>query len=452
MSAVPPPSARASRPGAPGTPGGPPRGVSRGARLADVGLGLVYLGLAAALVIVTVLVYDQTFSQKVQVRLETGSVGNNLRPGADVKVRGVVVGRVQQVDATTGGAELTLDLQPDEAARIPAGVTARLLPKTLFGERFVALQVPEGTGGAAASDPLRDGSRIQQDSSPRAAELEDLFDQLLPTLTAVQPEKLSATLGELVALLRGRGAEIGDVMDQWARYVQRLNPEVPQLAADLGSLGRVATQYSQALPDLLDALQSFSVTSETLVQERDQLRTVLAGVIGASDDSEQWLAANEDTITVLSSSSRRALGAVAPYATEFPCLLASARAYAPAIGKALGAGSSRPGLRVQVQVVPPGSGPTGPSSTRPHCPYVPAGLGGRDSTAPRVAPRTSGAPAGARPDPVTLAGLGPANSPEENQMTAEVFSGTLGISPDRFPAWGTLVLGPLARGAEVVVR
>lgn len=451
MSALPPPTARRAVPGTPGS--GRPRGVSRLTRVTDVALGVLYLALAGALVVTAVLVYDQTFTGRVEVQLQTGTVGNNLRPGADVKVRGVVVGRVQQVDATTGGARLTLDLQPVEAERIPSGVTARLLPKTLFGERYVDLQVPGGTGGSTVADPLADGDVIRQDTSQRAAELEDLFDKLLPALTAVQPDKLSATLGELVALLRGRGQEIGDVMEQWSAYVQKLNPEVPQLAADLGALGRVASDYSEALPDLLTALEDFSVTSTTLVEERDQLRTVIAGVIGAADDSERWLSANESTIRVLSASSRDALRAVGPYAWQFPCLFASARAYGPAMAQALGAGTGQPGLRVEVQVVPPAN-PTVTPSREPHCPYVPAGIGDAPgSSAPRGPGGSGGAGgAGSGGDPGTLQGLGPINSPEENQMTAEIFSGTLGVAPDAFPSWGTLVLGPLARGADVVLR
>ena len=92
-------------------------------------------------------------------------------------------------------------------------------------------------------------------------------------LQAVQPEQISATLSELVALLRGNGADLGDTMVEWTAYLRKFDPEVPQLTDDLGALRRVADTYAEALPDLLTALDNFTVTSTTLVDERAQLQT-----------------------------------------------------------------------------------------------------------------------------------------------------------------------------------
>ncbi|MFB9314520.1 MCE family protein [Nocardioides plantarum] len=424
-------------------------------RLLDVGLGLVYLTVAGALVLTSVLVYLQTFTDTVEVELTTGSVGNNLRPGTDVKVRGVQVGRVADIEVSDTGAVLTLALDPDRTGAIPADVKARLLPKTLFGERYVALQVPAGTDLEVA-DPIADGDRIGQDTSREAVELEQVFDELLPVLTAVQPEKISATLSELVALLRGNGADLGDTMAEWTAYVRKLNPEIPQLTDDLGALGRVAGNYSEALPDLLTALDDVSVTSATLVDERAQLQTLFSAVVSSADTTRGWLDANEDTIRVLSAESRRALRAVEPYAEEFPCVMASARKFVPAMDAQLGAGTGRPGLRIEVTVVPD-PGPyiagrdevtyaSGATASGPSCPYVPS-----DARAVDPAPARRGAAPAARSFPQAT-GLGPTNSPDENQLTAELFAGRLGVRPSGFPSWGTLMLGPLVRGTEVTLR
>ena len=49
--------------------------------------------------------------------------------------------------------DLTLGLYPSQRDTIPENVTARILPKTLFGEKYVALQVPERP--STRSDPRR---------------------------------------------------------------------------------------------------------------------------------------------------------------------------------------------------------------------------------------------------------------------------------------------------------
>ena len=45
--------------------------------------------------------------------------------------------------ADQGGAELTLGIYPDQLDTIPGNVTASIVPKTLFGEKYVSLVIPE---------------------------------------------------------------------------------------------------------------------------------------------------------------------------------------------------------------------------------------------------------------------------------------------------------------------
>ena len=51
-------------------------------RAIDVGLGLGYLLLAAALIAVAVLTYNRTFVSSTDVDLHTAPVGNALRKGS----------------------------------------------------------------------------------------------------------------------------------------------------------------------------------------------------------------------------------------------------------------------------------------------------------------------------------------------------------------------------------
>src|SRR5215204_3607159 len=84
------------------------------------------------------------------------TAGNQLQEASDVKVRGVIVGDVREVSASAEGATIELAINPDYLEEIPADVTARLLPKTLFGERFVSLELPE----QSSDERLADGDVI----------------------------------------------------------------------------------------------------------------------------------------------------------------------------------------------------------------------------------------------------------------------------------------------------
>ncbi|HEU5042514.1 MAG TPA: MlaD family protein, partial [Nocardioidaceae bacterium] len=121
-------------------------------------LGVTFLSLLALFVWLTYAIFNKTFTDYVDVTLRASRTGLQLPNRADVKVRGMVVGAVVDRKVTTGGAVLTLGLFPGRLALIPANVTARILPKTLFGEKYVALQVPADPAGESirAGDVIRE--------------------------------------------------------------------------------------------------------------------------------------------------------------------------------------------------------------------------------------------------------------------------------------------------------
>ncbi len=201
------------------------------------------------------------------------------------------------------------------------------------------------TPASATKVGLSGGDTIVQDTSDESVELEQVFDELLPVLKSIQPEKLSATLGELATTLRGRGTEIGDTLTTFGSYLDKLNPLVPQMSDDLAKLGRVADVYAGAAPDLLDALDSLTTTSRTLVAEKTTLKDVYATVIGSSNTTEGFVSDNQQTIEVLADESRAALEAAKPYAKQFPCLFKSAAQFILVMDKTLGKGTDEPGLR-----------------------------------------------------------------------------------------------------------
>ncbi|MFD1826115.1 MULTISPECIES: MCE family protein [Mumia] len=428
----------------------------RSTRLLDSLLGVGYFLLIAAFVTAAMLVYNKAFVSSTDVRLTTGTIGNALQKGSDVKLNGVPVGTVTSVEAAEEGATLTLALEPEIADELPPDTVARLLPKTLFGERYVALQAPEESLGGALSS----GDTIRQDTSDEAIELEEVFDELLPLLQSIQPEKLSATLGELAAFLRGRGTEIGDSMSSWAGYMDKMNPLVPQMAEDFGKLGELAVEYEEALPDLINALDTMTTTSKTLTEQRTELGEVYANVIAAGDETTGWVKDNKKTIIVLSEESRVALKATAPYASQFPCLLRATSAFVPQMDDVLGAGTDEPGIHVVLNVVesrgkylPGKDRPRYRSNGKPRCPY----MNGQTGTTPvRAAdePPAIPAPPSSRLEQQFAdgGGLGEANSPGENQLIAELVAPTQGLAPAEYPSWSSLLVGPTLRHTKVTLK
>lgn len=220
--------------------------------------------------------------------------GGSLVAGSDVKLDGVIVGRVTSISgATDGGGEpaVRIDLSIDErhAGQVPAQVTARVLPATVFGTTYVDLVRSAGSSGT-----LRAGTAIQQARDAQTLELQDTLDSSYRILTAVEPAELSATLGALATALDGRGEQLGGTIETVSGYLGRLEPRLPLLREDLELFARNMTTLAETSPQLLDATRNALVTSRTIVQKRAQLTTLLAGSNALVGEGERALDAVGD--------------------------------------------------------------------------------------------------------------------------------------------------------------
>jgi phospholipid/cholesterol/gamma-HCH transport system substrate-binding protein len=411
-------------------------------------IGLVFLVLLSLLVWLSVAIYQKTFTDSAVVTLRTSSLGNEMHPNADVKMRGVVIGSVREISADGNGARLTLAMQPGQLDRVPANVSAMMLPTTLFGQRYVALVPPP----QADTRPLEAGMTITEDRSASAVELQQVLNNSLPLLTAIQPAKLSATLNALSRALQGRGDQLGQNLVQFEQYLEKTNPTLPTLNRDIRELVRVAHTYADAAPDILQALTDFTTTSRTLVERRSDLSDLYRTVTGSARDINAFLRANEENIVRLNATGRPSLEVLARYAPEFPCTLRMLAEFVPVVDKALGKGTDEPGLHVAVKTVPaPGRYVPGRDRVRfnaadigPHCYTLPY-RGVTDDS--RLGNAQSVGPA-----PATQAGLGLPNSTGENRLINELVGGSLGVPAQTLPDWSSVLVGGLYRGKEVTLK
>ncbi|AEA27580.1 virulence factor Mce family protein [Pseudonocardia dioxanivorans CB1190] len=448
--------------------------------------GVAFIAVIALMVGLAVAKYAGAFDSGVPVTLDVDHVGAQLNTRADVKVRGMVVGRVEDITTNGARAVVTMEIDPDKIDAIPADVSARLLPKTLFGEKYVSL-VPPAT---PAGGHLRAGDVIPEDRSRAAVELERVLDGLLPLLRDVEPQQLATTLGALSQALSGRGEELGHTLVQLDTLLEGLNPSLPDLNADITQLADYADNLDGAAPDLLNALDDLRTTSTTIVDESANLRAFEASVTGASDDLTGFLRANGDNIVALSASSRPTLESLARYAPEFPCFFQQMAGLVPFADNAFGKGTDKPGIHITLEIVnnkgkySPGEEPRYLDDRGPRCypitypgaqspPDGPFRDGSKPSPPPAGNPvgnpsafgvdtygtydgsSTWGGVRGGSPatnEPASWrTGMGLANSPGDRQMISELVAVQQGTSPAQVPNWSSMLVGPLYRGSEVTL-
>jgi phospholipid/cholesterol/gamma-HCH transport system substrate-binding protein len=436
-------------------------------------LGIGFIIVIAALVSLSIAMYNKAFTPVVKVSLSTDKLGNQLQVLGDVKVRGLIVGEIRKITPTENGAVLELALDPEKADLIPRNVSARFIPKTLFGDRYVALQIPDDPD----AKHLTEGDRIEQDRSAPAVELSQALDHLLPVLQAVQPQKLSTTLTAISTALEGRGEQLGQTLVELGQLVEEINPHVPQLTHDLRALVEVSDTYAEAIPDFVSALDDLTVTSRTVYEQRANLDALFADLTMSSRDLESFLRANSDNLIRLADSSRDTLELLAKYSPSYPCFLKQMAALVDAAKPVFGAGTDAPGLHATIEVVvnkgkyePGKDTPEFDEHRGPRC-YDPKQMGSPFPDQPPDGPLQDGTSHGPQnrtqedgllppangeeyltePNALTSADS-IANTPAEQEFLAQLIAPGMGVEPSQVPGWSSLLLGPMFRGAEVTVK
>jgi phospholipid/cholesterol/gamma-HCH transport system substrate-binding protein len=281
-------------------------------------LGVVFVCLLLLGVWLTYATFTKKFANYEEVTLQTSSVGLQLPTRADVKIRGVIVGEVLEAKAGNAeGAELTLGLYPDKVGVIPANVTGAIVPKTLFGEKYVSLVIPETgpTGTLQAGDVI--------DRTEVSTELEEVLSDLYPLLRTVQPADLNMTLTAIATALEGRGEALGENLETLDAYLKRLNPEIPALLEDLRLTAEVSDTYADILPEVAQILDDTVKTTGTLEEREIALTATLRDVRSFSDTARSFLDANAERLQRFGELSTQTLRVLARYAPTFPCMSAA---------------------------------------------------------------------------------------------------------------------------------
>ncbi|WP_028937356.1 MCE family protein [Pseudonocardia spinosispora] len=360
--------------------------------------GLTFLLIIAALIALSLVSYHKAFPWQhvVSVSVTTPSAGLELNPHSDVKLKGLVIGEVAAITSDGTTATVALALDPDQAGLIPATVTASIVPKTLFGEKYVDLVPP---AGARTGPSLAEGAVIRQ--TRNSVEIGELFTNTQNLLRAVRPDQLSLAVGSLAQALRGRGAQLGDTAALLRTYLAGINPRLPTLTHDISQLAATSDSYAAAAPDLLRVLGDGSaVSTDLLVAHEGPLRDVLRAAPVASDALTDLARRSGRDVVSLNHRARPVLGVVADYSPVLPCLVDTVNVTNAAIDHILG--GAGPYLAASVEVIAqrapyryPDDLPSNPKSTgnnrtlpegvpswEPHCTAIPSQLRGIRDVAP----------------------------------------------------------------------
>lgn len=194
-----------------------------------------------------------------------------LKPGDDVRLAGVTVGRVQQVtlrDDALARVEFTVD----GSVALTAETSAVIRYRNLIGDRYLALSVPPGGADLAAGDT------IPVERTRPALDLTAVFNGFKPLFAGLDASAINSLSMSLVQALQGEGGTIASLLDSTgslghavARRDATIGALVTDLTAVLGTLNEQSEPFNRLITHLRDL-------SGGLAADREQIVDAFAGI------------------------------------------------------------------------------------------------------------------------------------------------------------------------------
>jgi virulence factor Mce-like protein len=237
-------------------------------------LGLVAVALFFAAGYATWVLLKGGFEGGVPVRavFSAPGVGQQLPIGGDVKIRGVLVGRIHDITLENNEAIVHLRLQDD--VRVSEASRAEIRSKTVFGQKWLELIPPkDGSGPFLAA-----GSTIPDERTKEPLELERALQLGHDLLSAVPLDDLAAALSDLSSGFGGQEEDAVNAMERGLVALRAVNARAPELDLSLRQLAEFSQYLDATDTDLLSFMSSVDDANRALVGAAPEFKASLRSV------------------------------------------------------------------------------------------------------------------------------------------------------------------------------
>lgn len=228
------------------------------------------------------------FSNDFRVSGMFTRAGQSLKPGSDVKYRGVTVGKVRSIKLVDREALITLSLH--HGTKVPATARATVRPKTLFGEKYVELAYQRGAGAPY----LHKGSKLE--STGTGDEVEQLVAGVDHLLRGVNTTQLAGLMTELTQAAQGEGEKVAGLIDRGMKAADVLQTTLDDQITALDSLQRFVSEYRDIAPDINGIGANLNQMLPVFNAARADFERLLTTLRPFSDDVADLLETNEPNI------------------------------------------------------------------------------------------------------------------------------------------------------------
>jgi len=220
---------------------------------------------------------------------------NGVYTGDEIRILGVRVGTVEQIDPQPDAAKVTFTV--DSQYPVPADARAAILSPSLVTARAIQL-VPAYSGGPK----LADGGTIPLDRTVVPVEWDDLRRQLEKLTDSLQPTTPGGTspLGEFInttaSNLRGQGETARDTVIKLSQAVSALGDHSTDIFSTVRNLQLLVSALTSS-SDLLAAFnQNLANVTTVMTNTPNEWGQAVQGLDGAVNDLRGFVADNREAL------------------------------------------------------------------------------------------------------------------------------------------------------------
>lgn len=206
---------------------------------------------------------------------------SGLHEGDDVRVAGVKVGRVEEMELEGTTARVTFAVQREHG--LFTNTWAQLRYQNLTGQRYLALRP-----GAGPVRPLEPGSTIPVERTDPSLDLSVLLGGMEPLFSVLEPAEINQLADNIIAVTGGEGPALAGLLTQANRLLR-------EFSARDEIIGEVITNLSDVLAHLDDRTPQF----ERLIGQSRRLVNGLNAESGQIFDAVERIGKVSSTVTGL---------------------------------------------------------------------------------------------------------------------------------------------------------
>lgn len=196
---------------------------------------------------------------------------SGLRVGDDLRLAGVRVGKVEEIEVEGRGARVLLAVEEGEHVRTDSRVVMRY--QNLLGQRYLALE--GGTTGAPVQEP---GSTIPVERTSPGFDLTALLNGFRPLFDVLDPEAVNQLATSLVAVLQGEGGTVEQLLARTAEVTTFLADRDEVLDQVLDGLTPVLRNVADQDDELRATLVELRALMTGLARDRQAIGAAIDGV------------------------------------------------------------------------------------------------------------------------------------------------------------------------------